>query len=147
AALCAMTKHIQECKSCGQKSEGELYHLGFSDMDCMYCDSCPRVLLLKDRDFLKKKGIVWPSLLPGDEGWEHYNRHLFPLYEKLESLFKPCECGGRFRAWAVARCSQCNDYLFGVAPEPDKPSMWHSKYVFVTVGSYNDIEQLNGKFA
>jgi len=140
-----MTKHIQECKSCDKESEGELYHMGFSDMSCMYCDSCPRVLLLKDGSLLKKNGIEWPQLQPGDEGWEYYNRHLLPVYEKLESLFKPCECGGHFRAWAAPRCSICNDYLSAVAPEPDKPSKWYSKHVFVTVGSYSDIEHLNDK--
>ena len=138
-----MTKHTQECRICGKGSEGEIYHMGFSDMSCMYCDSCPRVLLLKDGNLLKKNGIEWPNLQPGDEGWEYYNRHLLPIYEKLESLFKPCECGGNFRAWAAPRCPKCNDYLSGVAPEPDKPSKWYSKYVFVTVGSYNDIEHLS----
>lgn len=142
-ALYAMTKHTQECKSCGKDSEGEIYHMGFSDMSCMYCDSCPRVLLLKDGNLLKKNGIEWPNLQPGDEGWEYYNRHLLPIYEKLESLFKSCECGGHFRAWAAPRCPKCNDYLSAVEPEPDKPSKWYSKYVFVTVGSYNDIEHLS----
>lgn len=108
----------------------------------MYCDSCPRVLLLKDRKLLEANGIVWPSLQPGDKGWEYYNRHLLPLYEKLESLFQPCSCGGKFRAWAAPRCSICNDYISGIEPEPDKPSKWGSKYVFVTVGSFKDSEHL-----
>jgi hypothetical protein len=137
-----MTSHIQICKCCNKESKGEIYHLGFSDMDCMYCDSCPSVLLLKDGNILKDNGIVWPNLQPSDKGWEYYDRHLLPMYAKFESLFKPCNCGGRYRAWAVPRCSICNDYLFGVKPEPDKPTMWPSKYVFVTVGSVNDNEHL-----
>lgn len=138
-----MTKHFQKCNSCTKESEGEIYHLGFSDMDCMYCDSCPRVLLLKDRKLLEENNIVMPSLKPGDKGWEFYDRHLLPHYEKLESLFKPCCCGGRFRAWAMPRCVICNDYLLGDAPVKDKPSMWHSKYVFVSIESFNDVEHLN----
>lgn len=43
-----MTAHSYTCKNCSSEVQGELYHLGFSDMDCMYCDSCPRVLLLKE---------------------------------------------------------------------------------------------------
>jgi len=116
--------------------------MGFSDMSCMYCDSCPKVLLLKDPDLLKTNNIEWLYLQPGDKGWEYYNRHLLPVYEKLESLFKPCQCGGKFRAWALPRCSICNNYLLGSAPDPEKPSTWSAKYVFVTVGSYNDNEHL-----
>jgi hypothetical protein len=140
--LGVMSKHTQKCNSCGKHSTGELYHMGFSDMSCMYCDSCPKVLLLKNGRLLKKNGIEFPHLQAGDEGWQFYNAHLLPIYEKIEALFKPCDCGGRFRAWALPRCSLCNDYLFGSKPEPDKPSKWPAKHVFVTVGSYEDTEHL-----
>lgn len=140
-----MSKHYQECESCGNKAGGELYHLGFSDISCMYCDSCPRVLLLTDRSLLQQNGIEWPNLQAGDKGWDYYNRHLLPAYKKLESLFRPCDCGGSFRAWAPPRCPICNDYLSGTAPEPDKPSKWGSKYVFITLESYNDIEHLKAE--
>ncbi len=114
-------------------------------MSCMYCDSCPKVLLLKDGSILKKNGIKFPQLQPSDEGWEFYDRHLIPTYEKIEALFNPCSCGGRFRAWAVPRCSICNDYIFGSAPELDKPINWSSKHVFVTVSSFIDNEHLIDK--
>jgi hypothetical protein len=138
-----MTKHIQTCKSCGKDSEGELYHLGFSGMGCMYCDSCPSVLLLKDDGLPKRNGISWLILNPEDEGWMPYNRHLIPSYRKFESLFKSCPCGGRYRTWAVPRCMECNNFLFGYAPEQDNPVTWQNKrYVFITMGSVTDAEQI-----
>lgn len=138
-----MSKHTQECKSCGEESKGEIYHLGFSNMDCMYCDSCPRVLLLNDRNLLKSKGIVLPNHRAGDESWEYYDRHLLPIYEKIETLFKSCSCGGNFKASAAPRCSICNDYLSGIKPDLDKPSTWLSRYVFVTIGSFEDVDHLD----
>ena len=140
-----MTTHSHTCKSCNARVEGELYHLGFSNMDCMYCDSCPRVLLLKDHTLAKKHGIDRPHLQPGDPDWEPYNRHLLPYYENFARLFKPCVCGGHFRAWATPRCPQCNDFLVGEAPPADQPSMWDNKgHVFVTKGSFIDTDWLVG---
>ena len=137
-----MTKHTQTCKACGKESTGELYHLGFSDMDCMYCDSCPNVLLLTDPEILERNEIQWPHLQPGDDGWEYYDRHLVPTYERIERLFKPCHCGGRFRAWALPRCPNCNEFIFGAEPQQDKPVTWKHRYVFVTVGSVADKDHL-----
>src|SRR5689334_10066 len=99
-----MTAHHQICKSCGVDVTGELFHLGFSDMECMYCDSCPRVLLLKDPMLDQRCNLIFPNLHAGDPGWEEYDRHLIPYYERREALFRPCECGGRFRACALPRC-------------------------------------------
>ena len=148
AALCNMTKHIQNCISCGRDSEGELYHLGFSDMGCMYCDSCPSVLLLKDHSLAKRNGIEWPNLSPGDEGWEYYNRHLIPVYQSFEKLFKPCHCGGVYKAYALPRCSKCNGYIFGGNPEPDKPINWQNRrHVFVATNSVVDKEQVRENVA
>lgn len=138
-----MTIHSLTCKSCDAHVTGELYHLGFSDMDCMYCDSCPRVLLLKDHSLAERYGIKWPHLQPGDIGWENYNRHLLPYYARLEALFKPCICSGRFKASAAARCPKCNNFLAGAAPPADQPSRWQSKgHVFMTLGSVIDTEWL-----
>lgn len=137
-----MTAHTVKCVHCGTEAHGELYHLGFSDMECMYCDSCPRVLLLKEPGFYERHGIKWPNLQAGDKGWEPYNRHLLPLYEKLEALFKPCACGGRYRAKALPRCPKCNEYLLGGVVHDDKPVHWHMGHVFVTLGSVTDIEHV-----
>lgn len=137
-----MTAHSVTCKSCEAHIKGELYHLGFSDMDCMYCDSCPRVLLLKDHTLAERHGIKRPNLQPGDPGWEYYNRHLLPYYARSEALFKPCDCGGYFRASAAPRCPCCNGLVVSVVPLADQPSTWHKEHVFVTIGSFADIERL-----
>lgn len=137
-----MTAHSVTCKCCRGIVEGELYHLGFSDMDCMYCDSCPRVLLLKDRTLAGRIGVNWPHLRAGDQGWEYYDRHLLPYYTKFEALFKPCTCGGSFRAGATPRCPLCNGPILGASLEADKPSTWRKGYVFVTVGSFTDAKWL-----
>jgi hypothetical protein len=138
-----MTAHSVTCKCCSSLVRGELFHLGFSDMDCMYCDSCPRVLLLKDHTLADRNGIHWPNLQPGAPGWEYYDRHLLPYYARLEALFKPCSCGGTFRVSAAPRCPSCNASLLGAAPEADKPSTWRKGHVFVSVGCFDDIEWLN----
>jgi hypothetical protein len=138
-----MTVHSLTCKNCNANVAGELLHLGFSDMDCMYCDSCPRVLLVKDHSLAEKHGIKWPHFQPGDAGWEYYNRHLLPYYARFEALFKPCVCGGHFKASASPRCPKCNDFLAGTAPPTDQPSTWqHKRHVFITLGSVADTEWL-----
>jgi len=137
-----MTKHSVTCKKCNETVQGELYHLGFSDMDCMYCDSCPRALLLKDHTLAQRCGIEWPNLQPGDKGWEYYNRHLLPVYARFEALFLPCECGGTYRAGAPPRCPKCNEYLGDGVPDFDKPSTWLKGHVFVTAGAVTDRDHL-----
>ena len=126
-----MTKHTQECKSCGSEIDGELYHQGFSDMVAIYCDSCPNVLLITDQNFFEKNGIEFPNLMPGDEGWQEYNRHLLPAFEKAEALFPKCSCGGSFKYMAAPRCPKCNNYIMGQGYE-DKPIYRNIRYVFVT---------------
>jgi len=137
-----MTAHIVKCVNCGTEVHGELYHLGFSNMECMYCDSCPRVLLLKDPTFYKRHEIEWPNLHAGDKGWEPYDRHLLPVYKKLESLFKPCVCGGGYRASSLPRCPACNEFILGGMVHEDKPVYWHMRHVFVTVGAVTDTEHV-----
>lgn len=137
-----MARHVQTCRSCGEDVEGELYHLGFSDFDCMYCDSCPRVLLLRDHDLAKRNGIEWPNLKPEDAGWEPWNQHLLPVYKKIEDLFRPCLCGGRFRFMAPPRCPMCNEHIFGKGYE-DKPiARQNEGYAFITIGSVCDKDQI-----
>jgi len=50
------------------KMRGEIYHLGFSNMESVYCSECHKVLLLADPDFLLKNGANFPSLLLDDKG-------------------------------------------------------------------------------
>ena len=138
-----MTKHIQSCKSCSSEVEGELYHLGFSDMESVYCSSCPNVLLIKDRDFFERNGVEIPRLLAGDSGWMEYDKHLLPYYEKAEKLLPDCECGGDFKFMAPPRCPKCNNYLSGKDYD-NKPYYRNNKHAFVTTGS---IYLKNGVFS
>lgn len=129
-----MTRHTQECKSCSSKITGELYHQGFSDMTAVYCDYCPIVLLIKDQNFYEENGIEFPDLMPGDKGWEEYNRHLLPIYERAEEHFPLCCFGGPFKYMAAPRCPKCNSYIMGKGYE-DKPIQRNIRHVFVTKGS------------
>lgn len=126
-----MTQHTQRCKCCNADISGEIYHLGFSDMDAIYCERCPNVLLIKDRTFYEKNGISFPNLVPGDKGWEEYNRHLLPYFERAESYLPLCPCGGHFRYMAAPRCPKCDGYIMGGGYD-DKPVYRQHKYVFVT---------------
>lgn len=142
-----MTAHTAKCQTCGRKVSGEIYHLGFSDMDALYCSSCPRVLLFKDHSLLDRFGIKWPHLKAHDPGFQFYNRHLLPVFERIESLFKPCQCGGRYAYMNPPRCPKCNGLLRGDLYE-DKPILKQNDgYVFVTVGCVDDLQQLKPEYA
>ena len=137
-----MTAHTKICASCSSAVTGELYHLGFSGMDCMYCDSCPKVLLLKDPAQSSSLFRDWPHLVAGDAGWEEYDRHLLPHFERLEMSFEPCTCGGRYRKRALPRCPLCNQFLVAGKVEPDKPVFWRHQHVFITAGSVDDMSAI-----
>ena len=142
-----MTAHTAKCEACGETVSGEIYHLGFSDMDALYCSSCPKVLLLRDRSLLENLDIERLKLEPGDPGWQEYGRHSLPVYAKIENLFNPCECGGVFRYMNPPRCPKCRGLLRGDLYE-DKPVLKsRDGYVFVTAGSVNDLQQLKSEYA
>ena len=126
-----MTKHTQVCASCNSEVSGELYHLGFSDMEAIYCNSCPNVLLIKDLEFYEKNGVNFPNLMAGDKGWEEYNRHLLPYFKEAEKHFPLCSCGGRYEYMAAPRCPKCNEYILGKGHE-DKPVYRNIRHVFIT---------------
>ena len=128
-----MTHHIQQCKSCDTEVQGELYHLGFSDMEALYCERCPNVLLIKDPDFYRRIGVSPPNLSAGDEGWLEYNRHLLPFFGQVESHLPTCSCGGCFRYMAAPRCAACNDYIF--AQPYSEPIDRSVRHVFVSKDS------------
>ena len=137
-----MTKKTAKCQACGKLIDGEIFHLGFSDMVALYCSSCPMVLLLSDFQLLENKGIKWLHHTAGDKGWEYYDRHLLPVYSEIEKLFKQCKCGGRFGFTNPPRCPKCNQYMQGNCYE-DKPIlMQRDKYAFVCAGSVTDVEQI-----
>lgn len=129
-----MTKHTQECEKCKKSIDGEIYHLGFSNIEAVYCSSCPNVLLIEDQDFFSNNGVDFPNLVAGDKGWQEYNKHLLPYYKKAEKLFPKCECGGSFQFMAPPRCANCNEYLSGNGYD-NKPYYRNHKYVFVSKNS------------
>lgn len=126
-----MTKHTQKCLSCHEEITGELYHMGFSNIDAIYCTSCPNVLLIKDRNFYDKNNIEFPHLVAGDKGWQEYNRHLLPYYKNAEQHLPQCSCGDSFEYMAPPRCPKCNGYIFGKSYE-NKPVLRNINYAFVT---------------
>lgn len=138
-----MTAHALTCQSCDRKVHGELYHLGFSDMEALYCSACPSVLLLKDPQLLEVRGV---SLV--DIGkFEFYNRHLLPYFARVEALFAPCACGGRYAYMNPPRCPWCKGLMRGDCYE-DKPILkQRDGYVFVCGGSVEDAHHLRSAAA
>jgi hypothetical protein len=137
-----MSTYVVECQACGEDIVGEMIHLGASNMDVLCCSSCPRVLLLKTPGLLERFGIVRPSLVKGHPGFLPYLRHLLPFYEKVEALFLPCECGGRYGFMNPPRCPKCNGLLRGDI-YGDKPiAKVTDGYALVTLGSVDDVSKL-----
>jgi hypothetical protein len=133
-----MTAETVVCQSCRAKVHGEIFHLGFSDMDALYCSSCPKVLLLRDWQLLSERGITRPS----DAEFQEWNRHMLPFYEKVEALFLPCSCGGSYRYMNPPHCPSCHGLLRGDCYE-DKPVLkQRDSYVFVSAGSIDDRNHL-----
>ncbi|MCJ8169300.1 hypothetical protein [Atopomonas sediminilitoris] len=126
-----MTHHTQQCSCCKSEVSGELYHLGFSDMEAVYCERCPNVLLIKDPDFYSKIGVAFPNLMAGDKGWQEYDKHLLPYFAETEKHFPLCSCGAHFRYMAAPRCPKCHNYILGKG-YGDKPVYRNARYVFVT---------------
>ena len=139
-----MTEHTATCQSCHAEVHGQIYHLGFSNMQALYCSACPNVLLLKDPELPMRRGIRWPNLAPHDPGFQFYGRHLLPVYAAIEDLFNPCPCGGTYQFMAPPRCPKCNGLLRGDCYE-DKPVLKERDgYVFVSTKSVDDRQQIRG---
>jgi len=133
-----MSAHAAVCQACHREVQGEIFHLGFSDMDALYCSKCPKVLLLKDWRLPQRRGILPPT----EREFQYYSRQWLPYYAKVEALFRPCACGGHYGYMNPPRCPLCNGLLRGDCYE-DKPILkQRDGYVFVCAGSVNDSEQL-----
>ncbi len=137
-----MNTHTETCDSCGASVNGETYHRGFSQMEALYCSKCPRVLLLKDWELLKRHGIEFPSLDISAPGSQSYCRHVLPTFRRIEALFRPCQCGGRYGYLNPPRCPMCAGLLRGDTYE-DKPILnFNDGYVFISIGSVDDRDQI-----
>ena len=126
-----MTQHRQLCQSCHSEISGELIHLGFSNIDVIYCNQCPNVLIIKDQGFYENNEIELPRLSAGEKGWQEYDRHLIPYFKLAEKLFPQCACGGRFEYMAAPRCPSCNEYILGKGYE-DKPALRNTRSAFIS---------------
>ncbi len=142
-----MTAHTTKCEACGESVSGEVYYRGFSNMEALYCSSCPRVLLLTANTPIEHLGIACPSLQPHHPDFQFYCRHLLPYFAKIEDLFQPCECGGRYGYMNPPRCPKCNGLLRGDLYE-DKPILkLNDLYAFVSVGSVDGNQQIKPEYA
>jgi hypothetical protein len=130
----AMTAYSVKCQACGNEITGESYHPGFRDMDALYCSSCPGVLLLKDRNLPGRFGIRWPDLQVHDPGFRSCERHLLPVFGKIEVLFQSCACGGHYGYLNPPRCPDCDGLLRGGLYADTPVLKRNDRYVFVTVG-------------
>ncbi|HEX8963688.1 MAG TPA: hypothetical protein VF801_11860 [Rhodocyclaceae bacterium] len=129
-----MSTHVIQCEACGEDIAGQIHHLGLAGMDALYCSSCPRVLLVK-ANLLDRFRIVRPPLGKDYPGFQPYLRHLLPFYEKVEDLFLPCECGGRFGFMNPPRCPKCGGLLRGDVYGDRPIAKVTDGYAFVSVGS------------
>lgn len=137
-----MSTYVVRCEACGKDVAGEIIHLGSSSTEALHCSACPRVLLLKTPGLLERFGIARPALGQGQPGFQPYLRHLLPFYEKVEALFAPCECGGRYGYMNPPRCPKCNGLLRGDL-YGDKPiAKVTDGYALVTLGAVDDVAKL-----
>ena len=137
-----MSAHTLKCKSCGGTVSCEMYHLGFSEMQALYCSSCSKVLLLHDFTLFERNGIHCPPLEASAPAFKPYTRHILPFFQQAEALFKPCPCGGSFRFMNPPRCPLCKGLLLGDCYE-DKPIFkLRDWYVFICSGSISAEEHL-----
>ncbi|MGD8617930.1 MAG: hypothetical protein PVH54_01950 [Gammaproteobacteria bacterium] len=102
---------------------------------------------MKDRKLLDHFGIDWPHHQAHDPGFMFYNRHLLPVFEKIETLFRSCSCGGRYGYLNSPRCPECNGLLRGNLYD-DKPVLKNNDlYVLVPMGSVDADKHLKPEYA
>jgi hypothetical protein len=93
------------CENCGAVFPYEIVHNGFNESTHAYCDQCGTTALLGIVAIEKRLGRL-PQLLT-------------PLPSEVERLLALCECGGRFRGVAPARCPSCRGAL-----SADRAAAW-----------------------
>ena len=87
-----MEKHSFTCPHCEKAYTISTYHIDFSDVNELRCCSCASTLSLN---------IYSPKHLKLYEKYGAYNEN---FVIELESMLKPCKCGGTFRFEAPYRC-------------------------------------------
>jgi DNA-directed RNA polymerase subunit RPC12/RpoP len=113
-----MHNSIGSCEHCGHTFQYRLVHNGFSDSAYAYCDKCSFTVLLS--------------------GWSEAAKRVrfrvqLRITPDVESLLKPCPCGGVFRAAPDPKCPHCSqslsatkaaDYIERNAPGTAKGWRW-----------------------
>src|SRR6266700_4091727 len=87
-----------DCEHCHRVYRYSLWHSGFGDNAYAYCDECGMLATL---NYGNQTVADFPRL---PTQYQQIN-------EEWESLLRPCECGGRFRAGAEPRCPHCRQVL------------------------------------
>ena len=85
------------CPSCGM----QLFRVGHSPFDDewrVFCDSCP---ISVEVSFYDPVALQLQRDVPPDKDKSAF-------FDRLESLLRLCDCGGRFRFGAARRCFGCN---------------------------------------
>lgn len=81
------------CKSCDASLGYCLIHNGFNESAFAYCDRCGTTALFDG----------WSKAIPVGADLKVHG----PIGADVESLVRPCSCGGRFRGAASPRCTRC----------------------------------------
>ena len=85
-----------QCENCGAHFTWYLIHNGFNDSCHAYCSDCGITAILS----LYSSQLRSSRLAGRGE-----------IAPELESLLKPCTCGGQFVAGSKPRCPQCKTEL------------------------------------
>jgi len=96
------------CLECGAYVSGKLVHLGFSNLESLFCSSCPAALLIDSPDFGSLK-----SINAAHRDFQEYNNHLLAPWATHEAQLQACSCGGEFRYLNPPRCPSCSGLLQG----------------------------------
>ncbi len=95
------------CHSCGGFVSGTVAHLGFSNLDAMYCSKCEGVL------YISQYSLDVTDIFSESCPREEYSMEYVPVWTKFEALFAPCPCGGKFKMLNPPRCPKCHDFILG----------------------------------
>jgi hypothetical protein len=107
------TRIISTCESCGKSFLYRMYHVGFSDVDYYYCDSCTNYLAVslwdeKYKQLQDKLTVKRIEPFSQPYNFSDYEIQLnLENYKLIEDQFISCTCGGRFRFLANCLCPFC----------------------------------------
>ncbi|MEK7207844.1 MAG: hypothetical protein AAB134_08195 [Pseudomonadota bacterium] len=122
-----------DCPSCHsviKLKQKYQYHIGFSNLGVLYCDSHSELLMFSTYN------PIYREIIGAKHPWTLSEKEK----AKVEENLKPCSCGGRFRFDAPPRCPVCNASLasllkdklhyieVGKVVDGDKDDVWLFKH-------------------